>query len=196
MLRNFHIIRSFARKSYKSSKSTPSNQPQFTEDNTQGIDQIDKQLSKIQQTRRTIKKFSERNKERFTQKELKVMNLSFDQVTDDISNGTIDVRSFEAERIKRKLSQNFNAYEYESRLRNRLENLMLEIGDNIQFPWNFNADFEREEVKNLDTVYRIDNILERGDLEARVKQFFRGVIERDFTRVKDVSEKHMVKRVK
>lgn len=69
------------------------------------------------------------------------MNLSFDDLTSQISNSQLDVRTFEAERIKRKLAQNFNAYDYESRLRNRLENLMLEIGNDVIFPWNFNHDY-------------------------------------------------------
>lgn len=197
MLKQFQLMRSFARKSTTKVKPSkkPSQPAQYGQEG-EDLTKIDKKLDHIQSTRRTIKKFEQRNLDKFTKNELKVMNLSFDEVTKQINNGQIDVKTFEAERIKRKLSQNFTAYEYESRLRNRLENLMLEIGPNIQFPWNFNHDYQPEEIKNLDTVYRIENILDKNQLESQMRQFIRGIVEKDFTRTKGVSEKHLVKRVK
>lgn len=120
------------------------------------------------------------------------MNLSFDDLTSQISNAQLDIRTFEAERIKRKLSQNFNAYQYESRLRNRLENLMLEIGEDVIFPWNFNHDFQPEPIKNLSTFYAIENIIDKHSLEKNLQQFIRGIVEKDYTRVKEVSEEHLV----
>lgn len=197
MLKALQLTRSFARRTaYRVKKSRKNQRKIKTSVPNDEMRDIQNQIDHIKSTRRTIKKFEQRNLERFTKNELKVMRLGFDQVTEQINNGQLDIKTFEAERIKRKLSQNFNAYEYESRLRNRLEHLMLEIGDNIQFPWNFNGDFQPEQAKNLDTVYAIDNILEKDTMEAVLRQFIRGIVEKDYARIRDVSEQHLVKRVR
>ena len=202
MFNHSHLLRKFARKTGVKLSQVP-----LASINTDLVLDIpcndplklERQLEKIKSTRATIKKFEQRNVDKFTQKELKLMTLNFDEVTSQINDGQIDIKTFEAERIKRKLSQNFNSYEYESRLRNRLENLMLEIGEDIFFPWNFNQDFKIEterEPSDLTTVYKIDNILDKDILEAKFRQLIRGMVEKDFIRIKDVSEEHMASRIK
>lgn len=159
---------------------------------------LQNQLNTTKRTKRKLKKFKDRNKERFTQKELKVINMRFDNLTNDIVDGNLDIREFEEKRISRKLEQNFNVYEYDSRLRNRLEQLMLQLEDkkNLFFPWNFNQDHEPEEEKNLKACFPFQAYLTPEKIDEIFKKFIVGLINKDYVRMRKISEPAMVKRIR
>ena len=158
--------------------------------------EIIKKIDKIRKKRTKVKKFGERNRKSFTKTDLKVIHQSFDDLTKDIIDGNLDIKAYEEQRITRKLEQNFNTYAYGSRLRNRLENLRLSLGDNLTFPWNFHQDYSPEPERSLACPLPFETFLTPDTLDSLLRRFVQGLVDKDYTRMRQISEPGFVKRIR
>lgn len=140
-----------------------------------------------------------RIKNKITSDETKLLEVSFDKVSEIIKDGVYDIEKFEEIRLQRNLDQNYNSYPAESRLKKRLQNVQLSLNadkkgsDAILFPWNFNSDLEANQESNLKTGFPYLPFLTHELLEDKIRTFFKAVETQNYKKLRSITESNFVK---